>query len=1467
MTRPADEAPTIGQEAVPSESLRAVKYFGDYELLEEIARGGMGVVYKARQVSLNRIVALKMILAGQLASEADVQRFRSEAEAAAQLDHPNIVPIYEVGEHQGQHYFTMKYIEGGPLTPAPDLSVRAASQHTIALLISVARAVHHAHQRGILHRDLKPGNVLLDTQGQPHVTDFGLAKKVHGDSALTQSGAIVGTPSYMAPEQARAEKGLSTAVDIYSLGAILYEMLSGRPPFKANTALDTVSLLLERDPEPLIGVDVDLATIAMKCLDKEPRRRYESAAALADDLERRQRGDPISARPIGSLERGRRWCKRYPGFAAMAALLVISLLLTAVVSTTMAVSISAANRVTEEHARRAEEHAQVAERRAEEADRERRANARLVGSIFAEKGARFVENDDPLPALPWFVEALRVTEDQPDEARLHRLRINLTLDTSPRLVMLATHDDSPWGVYHVEFSPDSRLVLSASFDHTARLWNVETGNPVGEPMRHKDTVYHAAFSLDGKRIATASYDYTARIWDTSGKPLTGPMEHAGQVMYVAFSPDGKTLATASFDATVGLWDVETGKPLCKPLSHPREVNAVAIRPDGKEIATACSDGILRIWDAKTGKLVKKLDNPNESYGLLTVAYSPDGKSVVAATQGSSPKLWKPAESDKPVVTFKECSGALKVCFSPDGELVAAAGNDSIGWVWTAKGEVRGGSKRKHKEAVYSIHFSPDGQCVLTAGYDKMLRVWKCRDGVAMTPWIPHPQWVPSTAFDGSGRLIATGAGNQVRVWDVGMEPPGKLLTTLDVRTLQFSKDGKHLLAAWTGEGASLLFMDIDQTPDRLPEPIYLPNSGYSSSVFDPVGKRILLNDTDNTLRLWNVAERKVERVLGRHAGQGDFSPDGKYLAWKTTEGALLIWETETGQLLQTFKDPGAVYTWTWRAGTSLLVAMHALEEVIQWDVVTGKHMPVPHPLKGIPFHGTFSPDGRYLLLTGSPQGAVLLDANDWRVVVSYPVPPAQMQRTVVFQRDGKRVSISEDHGGRVWDTFSAQPVSPPLADLGWGELPWFDPAERLLVLRRSIWDLQSGQLVSPHFPASVANSKVHPDGKRWFLASHQGIRVVALEPSSFSFTERSLPARCLSSTRIDASGAQLIEPVSVEQWSMLRKNQPERVRVPSKEEMVLWHRRQSREWEDPAIQAFHLTRLLQLRKDDWSALLKRGIAYAQLGKVPESLADFDAAAKVKAIPANEWYSRGYHISLFDRKQSDADLTRAIELMPAYGEALSLRGLLRAADERYREALDDLERGYKANTETDNSALYAVALLRLHFKKTDEYRDLCRKMIAEPEGETPRLNPYLAACACALTNNDKKDLEKILERIKNDGEDLADNLLAAFTADHLGALRSHKPVDVVPSLRGALLYRLERYDEARKQLEMSSELKDFAAIRCGLFLALTHYRQGKKAEAEKTMKTVEQQADAKKEWDWDHTLEYNLLMEEVKQLQK
>jgi len=426
------EAPTVDvsdnrSAAAPAPAARRL---GDYELLEELARGGMGVVYKARQISLNRVVAVKMILAGQLASPGEVQRFRLEAENAAGLDHPHIVPIYEIGEHAGQHYYSMKLIEGGSLAEQVGRFVgdpRGAAR----LVATVAEAVHHAHQCGILHRDLKPGNILLDGRGRPLVTDFGLAKRVAGDAGQTQSGVVCGTPSYMAPEQAAGQaKRLTTAADVYALGAILYELLTGVPPFKAETHLATMMQVLNSEPAPPSRlrpkVPRDLETICLKCLRKDRGERYATVKELVDDLRRFQAGEPIQARPVGAAGRAWRWCRRNPAVAGLQAGIAAALIAGTLVSSYFALE-----------ARRTAEQLRVALRERDEAKRkEREALQRFLSYLREHK-------IDPNAASKEDVERFLADNPRITKQELRQAAEDLSFAQAPEAGSLATSSCDP----------------------------------------------------------------------------------------------------------------------------------------------------------------------------------------------------------------------------------------------------------------------------------------------------------------------------------------------------------------------------------------------------------------------------------------------------------------------------------------------------------------------------------------------------------------------------------------------------------------------------------------------------------------------------------------------------------------------------------------------------------------------------------------------------------------------------------------------------------------------------------------------------------------------------------------------------------------------------------------------------------------------------------------------------------------
>jgi WD40 repeat protein len=1015
---PHAEYPTLppdGQAAPPSGT--KVRYFGDYELLEEIARGGMGVVYKARQVSLNRIVALKMILAGQLASPEDVHRFRREAEAAANLDHPNIVPIYEVGEHEGQHYFSMKFIEGGSLSATlarsasegsnaadrknPALALRAgdkAGQRRIAgLMTQVARAVHHAHQRGILHRDLKPGNILIDTQGQPHVSDFGLAKRIEGDARQTRSGAIVGTPSYMAPEQARSEKVLTTGVDVYSLGAVLYEMLTRRPPFRAETPLDTVLQVLEREPDrprSINGhIDRDLETISLKCLDKDPKPRYGSAEALAEELERWLNGEPIVARPAGAFERGWRWCRRNPVVAGLTTAAALLLFVGTGISSYFAVRAQAERRISQRRLYIAE--MRLAQH-AWEQNQPDRVLELLDGQLPEHTGG------EDLRGFEWYYW----------QRRCHFYSLTLK-----------GHSGALGVVTSVAFSPDGKRIVSGSVDKTLKVWDAATGRETLTLKGHSSSVLCVAFSPDGKRIVSGSDDKTLKVWDAAtGRETLTIKGHSTGITRVAFSPDGKRIASCSVDFTLKVWDAATGK---ETLTI-KGVTSVAFSPDGKRIVSGTFNGVPKVWDATTGKETLTIKGHGSGGVVSLVAVSPDGKRIASIPDVDwTLKVWDAATGQETQTLEGHTQSVRCLAFSPDGKRIASGSDDKTLKVWDVATGRETLTIKGHTNGITSVAFSPDGKRLVSSSKFE-LKVWDTATGPEAVTLKGHSREVSSVAFSPDGKRVVSGSWDSTKVWDAATGR--ETLTIKGGTSVAFSPDGKRIVSG--GFGMPKLW---DASTGQ--QTLALEGYGDVSSVaFSPDGTRIVGTNVthvvkgrlDETLKVWDASTGKETLSLWRQSASVlsvAFSPDGKRIVSGNLDHTLKVWVANTHRReTLTLKGHSAhVSSVAFSPDGKRIVSGSADNTLKVWDAATGKETLTLRGHRHYVTSVAFSPDGKRLVSGSYDNTLKVWDAATGQETLTLKGHGGPVL-SVAFSPDGQRiVSGSADRTLKVWDaTFEAE---------------------------------------------------------------------------------------------------------------------------------------------------------------------------------------------------------------------------------------------------------------------------------------------------------------------------------------------------------------------------------------------------------------------------------------------------------------
>ena len=1076
-----DGGPLAAALETPFGSLLLPRSFGAYELLEEVARGGMGIVFKARQPQINRMVAVKVLASGQFASPDFVKRFRTEAEAVASLDHPNIVPVYEVGEYEGQPFFSMKFVEGGSLAERISKPQFHISERQAAILLGkLARAVHYAHQRGILHRDIKPGNVLLDAQGEPQLTDFGLAKLVEKESALTRTRAMLGTPSYMAPEQARGEaKQLTTVVDVYGLGAVFYELLTGLPPFVGGTTLETVRQVLEKEPRrPSMlqpGVDPDLETICLKCLEKDPARRYPSADALAADLERWREHEPILARPASTLERITKWIRRHRiGFLALVAI-VLLLLAGATVSTWQAVRAINAEALATQRLGDSQRNERRAQEARQEADASAEARRRELIRLNVAAGNKLVDDGDAFLGLLQFVEALRLEEGDALREDVHRRRIAGILRTSPRLKQFWMHVGS---LATARFHPDGRRVVYGDEEGNVQVFDTETGAPLLPPIKVEPPAHYVWFTRDGKYLVHDANSKLQHREVTTGEPI-GPLlptqvRSAPGRMYqysVDYSLDGRWLI-ALVPGGVRIFTVPTGEPVGPLLAATSKVTGVRFSPDGRMASICGENPALQIVEVPSGRPVWTL--PKLGGPVPFSVFSPDGQWVTTTSANwQEHDIWDVARGERIVETIRWSDRSRALEFSPDGRWIALGGSRDAQVIDAHTGRTIS-ERMKHGSHITQFEFSSDGKQLATPSFDRTARVWDAATGQPLIPALRHTAPVFDARFSPDGaRLLTADSSSTARLWDlrgnggerlalgkqyardpqVRLSPDGRHILVFSSERIDFwDPRSGHLSFGWKeaaavtaacfspdGRRVALATSDGRVQLRELETDAVIFSSVHDATVrfleFSPDGQRLLTAGDGVTARVWNAADGAPVTPALLHAGpvrHAAFSPDGRQVL-TGSDKTVLVWDVKSGA---TVGKPIHLRSRVMSAALSadgsriLIVRDHIAGNVggttQLWDGVTRLPLEPERLLLGPgPYPAAFGPDGRRYLMLHDATTVAICDVETGRrtaPLLEHKFLPSGF----VFSPNGRLVLTRADRFARVWDAETGEPVSPPL---------------------------------------------------------------------------------------------------------------------------------------------------------------------------------------------------------------------------------------------------------------------------------------------------------------------------------------------------------------------------------------------------------------------------------------------------------
>jgi WD40 repeat protein len=1020
LDRVAEGEPSLGAATVepdgaaaPSEGVveeTLPRPLGNYELLERIGQGGMGIVYQARQVSLDRVVAVKVL--GALSSKEYVHRFRTEAVAAGSLQHPNIVAIHEVGLWEGQHYLVMDYVAGptfaeltrdGPLPAA-----RAAGYLRV-----IAEGIHFAHERGILHRDLKPSNVLLDAHDQPRVTDFGLAKRLESGLDLTLSGQVLGSPSYMPPEQASGRREqVGRRSDVYSLGAILFHLLTGRPPFVSETLPDTLRQVLDEEPlSPHLlnpAVPVDLETICLKCLEKDPDRRYATAQALADELGRFLRDEPILARPVGLTGKVWRWCRRNPPLAGLGAV-VLALLVVVAIGSPLAV-----HRINQQRLA-AVEQTKLAELRGYAAHINSAQQYLKAGNLGRTRELLALATDHS-PATPnprgWEWAYLR---------SLCRGDYEYVLEQLPAVSKLT-------------ISPDGRFLALALRYGQVHVWDLSARRLLDVVGEEHDSPTLTAFSPDSRRVAflTRGEPRIRRgigFWNISTRAVESELPTTNLVGGAFFVPGRPELIECGIvgperERRFALWDLTTQriKAVARLGTRGGQLyagNELRFTPDGNRLLHGDLDGKVKVYDTRNLESLGAI--PVHDTGVSALALSPDGRILATAQvdRGTAIHLWdfeatldaaRSGQAPQPLaLLLGHDAWVTSLSFSPDGHLLASASVDHSIRIWELPSRKQTRRLHGHENEVYGIQFAPDGR-LYSVGRDGLVCAWS----LATPPRAIGPARrnlaLSDMDMSPSGRRLA-GVRNtgEIGFFELGAGDRFDALPDLGTDNLSVGQAAAGRLLCAAQRSGEIVLYDAEQQRVLCRLPGTVPLSFCKTS---RDAKLVVAVDAANQVTVWQTP---TSRPQASWAVDGIYScglsPDASLFATGHERGRIELWDPWTGQRLRSLthlKERTTALAFS--PDGRFLAAASWAGPVTVWEGPMFRKTPV---LSGHP-HSTlalaFSPDGRRLATGSRDREAVKLwDTATWQELLTLDAPGDSLGE-LAFTADGTRLVGRTDSG-------------------------------------------------------------------------------------------------------------------------------------------------------------------------------------------------------------------------------------------------------------------------------------------------------------------------------------------------------------------------------------------------------------------------------------------------------------------------